>query len=421
MDELFKWDYLSVKMIDSEGSPMTRKQFVRHVMVPECAIMLIMHQRSFWPPTSIDPASIPAPRVKDFGQGSEPAPELGTFKDLWQKANDVRKKSVEYGRYLSPNSEVEGETFRSFLMNRSFREGRTRELWAKDKGKQKTPKVKKARVHGTELGTEQDKTTEKGAKGTRHPEQRDIINISTSPEPDNAPGSSSQPIIPVPSPLSQTVPDQEAEPITAMELDPEVHPDAGPRPRSDSGPRVKNPSLVLSDWNLPLSQSTPCSSPGSARSGNTRTQKRKMRKTKSAGPDSSGLNEGREESEDDILKALDGIPDLCTAEEVDPTPNSNTNENGDADAQVGIDIDSQSAMMPSSSLQPPEDSQTDLDPLDAQRAEDENPTSRGTEPHESQDSFGIPELGSQDIKMFEEVVSDMRSKRKRSGSRDVGT
>lgn len=258
--ELGDWGLLTLDKVDKEKyTPLNRKEFIRQVMVQEISIMLIMKDRFGWPVSSLadhkqDAARSPSdPSIQSIPGAS--------FERVWDKANNVRDQSIEYGRYLNPDSLMEGRIFRRFIDNKLERERQTRELWGNIGTKTVIRKVKR-------------------------PKTRQIIDICTSPEPsrvddtvddidnhnDSAEvfNSHSQPSIPMSSPLSELGSGFERE------------------------TSLKPPPLVMPDWNR--THSVPLSSPGSTNSTMTKTQKRKLRKLKSAVPSHHETGEQGEEA-----------------------------------------------------------------------------------------------------------------------------
>lgn len=213
--ELQDWGILSVDK--DKCFPMVLKEFTASVVVPEISIMLIMNDRFGWPPRR--------PRTKKENKDDErnhndkndkptPTPTakssdtvrvLESFEQVWAKANNVRKQSIPYGRYLTQVCQDEQETLDEYKSrpNKSKRESKSRELWIPDD--QLASELAKSREKAKARAEAKRKLEDgDGASGSQDLKRvkgdMDIIDISGSPaEPGHGPSTTaSQDPVPVP-------------------------------------------------------------------------------------------------------------------------------------------------------------------------------------------------------------------------------
>lgn len=336
MEELRIWGLISID--DDKFSPLSCTEFLTQVMVPEISIMLIMNDR--------------------FGYQAALSQE--PFEAVWAKANEVRRRSIDYGQYLA-TQQVDQETLDryKFKPTRQAREQKSRQLW---------------NVRSKTVKTKSDNSGK-----VKRPTVGEVVNISISPEPD-----------PEPKPESKS----ESQPIASGSS---PVPNDIPIPNPDPDPESKLPSLVIPDWNRRLS--TPLSSPGS---GSPKNVKRRSREVKSSGPERQsvdndiGIDNTEEGAECDagIFTAIDAMPEVDF--DVDMSSESQTRVNGvDANAHGNANT-STNAYDSSSSIDPHPDR--------IAKPRSNNSKTITQEATQSQDSFGNMDIRSQELKVFDQVV-----------------
>lgn len=282
------------------------------------------------------------------------APTQDSFDTIWDKANEVRSKSIDYGRYLA-TLQTDQETLDryKFRPTKLAREQKSRELW----------KVRAVKAVKTGSGSGSKSKSKSKSRQVKRPTVNDIVNISTSPEPE-----------PEPEPRSETI-NSSSQPIVY---------DSSPVPSDVPESETKLPSLDIPDSNR--RSSTPLSSPDPS---NAKRKSRKVTERPSNDVDST------EDGDAGIFAALDAMPDVDVDMSSDSQTRADLNVNANANAHTNLNGYGSVSVGPG---------------RDRDRDRDVEPRSHGnskTTPQEirqSQDSFGDMEIGSQEMKVFEQVV-----------------